>query len=85
VTVINKDRTASAKVNLRCNARITKASAMRLAGPSLESKVSVTFGGSQVSADGRWRPREQERLTISSQGADLIVPSGSAVVVTLRL
>ena len=85
VTVINKERTTSCKVSLTCNARIAKASAMRLSGPRLESKVGVTFGGSQVSADGRWRPHEEERLTISSQRAELIVPSGSAAVVTLRL
>lgn len=85
VTVINKERAISCKVNLTCNARITKASAMRLSGPSLESKVGVTLGGSQVSEDGRWKPHEEERLTISAQGAELIVPPGSAAVVTLRL
>jgi len=84
-TLINKGRTSSGTVTLQCNAPIVKATALRLSAPSLESKASVTLGGEEVSSGGSWQPRDEERVPISSRGAQLVLPPGSAAVVTLVL
>ncbi len=85
VTLINKDRTREAAVDLRCRGRILKATAMRLEAPSLESSTGVTLSGAGVSGDGRWKAMRDEPLRVGATGAHVMVPPGSAALVTLVL
>lgn len=85
VTLINKESARGAVVDLRCKGRISKATAMRLMAPSLESSTGVTLGGAAVNSDGSWKPMRDEVLRVGSAGMRVVVPPGSAAVVTLTV
>jgi hypothetical protein len=54
----------------------------RLAGPSIEAKGGVTFGGAAVT-EGRWRPRPT-RLSCTGGSCRVTVRPASATIITLR-
>jgi hypothetical protein len=85
VTLINKDTTRSAAVEIQCKGRIARATAMRLKAPGLGSSTGVTLGGASVTASGQWNPLQPERLQVSAAGARIEIPAGSAALVTLML
>ena len=85
VTLINKDRTRGAAVDLRCRGRIAKAAATRLTAPSLESSTGVTLGGAAVSGDGNWKATQHESLRVDAAGTRIVVPPGSAAIVMLTI
>jgi hypothetical protein len=85
VTVINKDRTAHAMVDLRCRSRIGKATAVRLEAPALESSTGMTLAGASVTAGGHWKPGRAETLQASAMGARIDLSPGSAALVTLMV
>lgn len=84
LTVINKEPSRDADIVVTIKNRVTSASALRLRGPSLESKEGVTFGGSSVTADGQWKPAHIEPLRIQGSSCRLHVPAASAAIVSLR-
>ncbi len=75
VVLINKSANAGARVSL-AGLRMHGATAMRLTGPSLDSKTGLTFGGAAVAAGGEWTPGKAEPVA-----GDVSVPPGSAVVI----
>ena len=79
VVLVNKSLDRSATVSLG-ELGLRGASAMRLAGPSLDSKTGVTFGGAAVDADGEWTEAKAEPVT-----GNVPVPPGSAVVIRRRM
>ena len=81
VTIVNKDASQPADVNITTNHRFVSANALRLAAPSLESKEAVTFGGASVTASGEWKPASIETLPTKGRNCIAHVPAGSAVVV----
>lgn len=54
-----------------------------LAGPSIEARGGVTFGGVKVTRAGRWRPRRTS-LSCARRSCRVIVRPASAMIVTLR-
>lgn len=44
----------------------------------------VTFGGSSVSAEGRWEPRQMEFLRMKHGATEVDVPAASAAVIQLK-
>ena len=75
VVLINKTSDESVRVSLQ-NLELRHASALRLAGPSLGSRIGITFGGSAVDASGHWAAAKQEPV-----GAEtIVVQPGSAIV-----
>jgi len=54
VVVINKDETQVAAVETILPKGYTRATVLRLSGPSLTSQEDVTFAGTPVAADGTW-------------------------------
>ena len=82
VTLINKDRTRSAAVSLECQG-LTKATALRLKGPALERETGVNLGGASVTSVGEWKPAQVETLRLDGRRGRILVPAGSAAVVTL--
>jgi hypothetical protein len=81
VTLINKDRTADADVTIGADRALQQATTVRLEGQALDSADNVTLGGSEVMADGSWRPTDVETLRISAGVCDIHVPAASAAIV----
>src|SRR5665213_2949040 len=78
VTLINK---GSAPIDIECHAPGRRASAVRLTGPSIDSKTGVTLGGAEVDAAGVWKPRP-EVLRVRNGEFSLTLPAFSAAIVS---
>lgn len=85
VTVINKETVADAGVDLSAAKQWHSGQVFRLSAPSLQSKDRVTFAGSSVSSDGKWKARPEEFLHSGRSPNIIRVPAGSAVVLKLRI
>jgi hypothetical protein len=71
-------------VHLRVPGRYRAGTVLRLTGPSPAALSGVTLGGSEVGADGRWRPRLPLPVLRASHGAcELSISPSSAALVTL--
>jgi hypothetical protein len=81
VTIVNKEATLDASVNLMLPRNVRDGQVLRLMAPSLQAKTGVIFGGSAVSTDGTWRPTSSEPVVASKGRATIRVPAGSAAVV----
>ena len=84
VTIINKDASQPAEVNIATAHHFASANALRLIAPSLESKEGVTFGGSSVTATGQWKPALIETLPTKARNCVVHLPAASAVVLTFN-
>ena len=84
VTIINKDESKAADVGIKINRAFETAKALRLSGPTLESKDGVTFGGSSVTVNGDWKARVLEPLESKGEVSGVHVPAASAVVVNFN-
>lgn len=80
VTIINKDASRDAEIELTFRQPLSRVTAMRLAGPSLESKQGVTFAGANIAADGSWHPARLEPIHLHDASGKVHVPAASAVV-----
>ena len=80
VTIINKEPSLDANVSLVISGKTGGARVFRLSARSLEARNSVTFGGSAVTADGRWNVEPAELLPTSEGRGTIRVPAGSAAV-----
>ncbi|HEY6293156.1 MAG TPA: glycosyl hydrolase family 79 C-terminal domain-containing protein [Terriglobia bacterium] len=83
VTMINKDESHGAEVTLESPRQLNSGELIRLTAPALDSKDEVSLGGSMVTSDGQWSPKERESLRASGNVCKLQVPAGSALVVEL--
>jgi hypothetical protein len=83
VTIVNKDASQNAEVEIAPAQHFSRASAMRLVGPSLESQDGVTFAGAPVAVDGTWHPAKMESIRLHENAGKILVPAGSAAVVTV--
>jgi hypothetical protein len=54
-----------------------------LAGPSIQARTGVTFGGVEVTATGHWRPRPTA-LSCTSRSCRVLVRPASAMIFTLK-
>jgi hypothetical protein len=84
LTVINKELSRHADVIVTTGQRVRSANALRLTGPSLESKEGVTLGGSAITLDGQWKPTRIEQLRTQDRGCRLHVPAASAAMISLQ-
>lgn len=85
VTVINKEQSLNAGVDLSLPNNLDRAQVLRLAAPSLQSKEGVTFGHSAVTAGGTWQPRATEFLHAKNGRGTIEIPAGSAALLKWRL
>ncbi|HEY5254050.1 MAG TPA: glycosyl hydrolase family 79 C-terminal domain-containing protein [Acidobacteriaceae bacterium] len=83
ITVVNKDASRDAEIELNSKQHLSRASVMRLTGPSLESQQGVTFAGATVAADGTWREGKTEFIHLHENLGKIHVPAGSAAMVFL--
>jgi uncharacterized protein (TIGR03437 family) len=80
VTVINEDATNNATVRITPGSAYTRALALTLTAPALDSTTGFLLGGAPVAADGTWSPAALETMSPSAGVYSVSVPSGSAVV-----
>jgi hypothetical protein len=85
VTIINKDVSRDTDVSIAVNEHLAPANALRLTGPSLQSKDGVTLGGPVVSSDGEWEPRALEPLRIKGGECEIRIPAASAAILKWEL
>jgi hypothetical protein len=83
VALINNSSTDVVGATVTFPSSITKAQAMLLTAPSLEtpSGAGITFGGASVGSDGSWSPTTVYSVPIASSKATIDVPAGSAYLV----
>jgi hypothetical protein len=84
LTVINKDLSRDARVEVSLPNGFATAGAFRLTAPAVESKTQITFAGKEVSADGTWTPGAPENVVIKDGNAHCSVAHASAVVLRIR-
>ena len=84
VTIINKDLSRAATIELTPPAGCTMAEVFRLAAPSAQSKSDVTLAGARVSPDGTWAPGAAEKIVVAGNIPALTLPAASAALVRLR-
>jgi uncharacterized protein (TIGR03437 family) len=81
VTVVNEDASNNATLSIRPGSAYTRALALSLTAPALDSTSGFVLGGAAVAADGTWSPAELETVSASSGEYSVSVPTGSAVVI----
>jgi hypothetical protein len=85
LSLINKDETKDAFVNITTGSTLSTASILRLTASSLYATSGVSFGGSEVNPNGTWSSVAEENAAITSTGGCTVrVPAGSAVLVTMH-
>jgi hypothetical protein len=84
ITVVNKDLSRDVVARLALPEGHWNVEAFRLGAPSVESKDQVTLAGAEVSADGKWTPRESEKVATTQDKAEVLVAHASAALVCLR-
>ncbi len=82
LTLINKERNADADITMTAGQTFQRATALRLNGLALDRADNVTLGGSEVTADGRWKPTEVESMHAVGGVGEIHVPAASAAIVT---
>ena len=86
LTIVNKERGLDAAIQVAVNRHaLSRASLIRLTGPSLESRQGVQLGGSSIDALGKWEAARLEQARIKEGACEIDVPRASAAIVTLNL
>jgi len=81
VVLTNKDLTHEVITHL--TASRAKGTVTRLSAASADAKNGITFAGASAGADGKWAAKTRESITSSGAELTIVVPAGSAAVVTL--
>lgn len=76
VIIINMDATLVAHVSF-AKLNLKHATVLRLAAPTEDSRMGVTFGGAAVDNNGRWSAASEERI---SDGYVAVSPMSAAVI-----
>ncbi|MGH9573361.1 MAG: hypothetical protein ACRD40_07520 [Candidatus Acidiferrales bacterium] len=84
VTMINKSADGDASVSVSLPHSFRKASVVRLAGPSLDSKTGVTLGRVEVGAEGKCPAPKEEAVSIRNGASDIHLPAASAAILTAQ-
>jgi hypothetical protein len=84
ITIINKDLVNNAVVHVTLPEGYSSPEAFWLKAPSVKSKNHVTLAGTQVSANGTWKPGALEKIATNGTTAHLVVPHTSAVLLRLK-
>lgn len=86
IVLINKDRMSDVRAHVVLGAygeSVTDSRAIRLTAPSLASTTGVALAGASVDANGSWMPRASEHVGVKNASFTIVVPRGSATLVTL--
>jgi hypothetical protein len=80
VTLINKDASKNAIVDVTISQPGRRGRLMRLTARSLESKEGVKLGGSVVDSSGLWKPSSLEAVRATRSGYKIRIPAVSAAI-----
>jgi len=83
IVVFNKDARDVEVVLAAPDSGIKRASVERLKGPSIDSKVGVTFAGAEIKKDGGFHPQAGEASTTLNSKLSVVVPAYSAALIRL--
>jgi len=83
ISLINRDLSRAARVAIETGRPFGRASVLRLAAPSIESRAEVTLGGSAVDGHGTWSPGNEETVRPSGRAVLVEVPAASAAALQL--
>jgi hypothetical protein len=83
LTVINRDLSKDASVEVAATDTLKQAHVMRLAAKSISATSGVTLGGASVTNEGLWAGERSDSVKVAGGKALLDVPAGSAALVTL--
>ena len=84
LALFNKEPSHAARVHLHVNRTFSETYMFQLSAPSLESKTGVTFGSSQVSSSGDWKPYHY-KISHHKNGAIIFdLPAASATAIVLQ-
>jgi hypothetical protein len=86
LTLINKEPSCDATFVLERDLSFSfrAGSAIRLSGPSIESKSGITRGGATVSEAGAWKPTQIEDIGRTQGTLKFSLPRASALIVKLH-
>jgi hypothetical protein len=84
ITVVNKDISQAADLEIVLPAGQADVSAFWLKAPTVESQGQVTLAGTEVSADGKWSPGPPATVPVNEGSARLQMSSASAVLLQLK-
>jgi hypothetical protein len=82
VVLVNKDLAQNVHVGITTTGK--RATILRLAAPSVQSKTGITFGGDSVDANGKWTPRPTESMRLRSDRLSVELPASSAAVIQIH-
>jgi hypothetical protein len=85
LTVINKDASRNASVQVICGNGLKHAAAIRLTAPSLQATRNVTLGGVTVDKVGHWKAADTEAVTIALDQGLFEIPATSAALLALQI
>ncbi|WP_263385138.1 hypothetical protein [Granulicella arctica] len=80
LTLINK---GPAAIPITVDAVHNHASTLALKGPAIDAKTDVTLGGTEVAADGTWKPAAK-LFPIPNHTLKLTLPASSAIIVSFN-
>jgi alpha-L-arabinofuranosidase len=84
LTVINKEESRDAVVNLSGVDAFKAASVTRLTGRAIGATDGVRFGGAAVGKAGAWQPKPATPVSVHGGRAMVPVPAASAAIIRLR-
>ena len=83
ITVINKDVALNVQARLSSAVSFRSAEVIQLRAPSYDAKGGTTLGGTEVGAEGRWNPKEIEKVKPTKGRIVLNLAPASAALVKL--
>jgi hypothetical protein len=82
--LINQNITRNHRLTIDFGRKFAVASMLRLVGPSIDATAGVRLGDARVDEFGRWAPRIDEEVHLTSHETVVDVPAASAALVSLR-
>ena len=84
VVLANNSRTEAVGVNLSLPQGQTSATALSLTSPSLDSTSGVTFGGSEITSQGLWKPTQIYDVPMRASSISIDVPASTVILVQAK-
>ena len=85
LTVINKDASRNASVQVICGDALKHAAATRLTAPSQQATKNVMLGGATVDEVGHWKAADTEAAKIVQGQGMFEIPTMSAALIALQI
>lgn len=84
ITLINKEVSSSFAFTIQLSKTASNAQVARLIAPDIAAAAGIAFAGSTVNPDGTFVPNITEQYSLNQKSFVVIVPPGSAAIVTVQ-